>query len=139
MRLLSDDALIGLPGNFSVIVVLTLLDGAAAGAVFGVAAVPGAGALNSGCVGAEISCDSSPSSQPLPFSGGGADFSSAFFSSAFGVAGGCSFVSAFEGGSDTFSALGADFSAAYLKIKHDEWNNHCAQFTRWEHQTTLDI
>ena len=36
-------------------------------------------------------------------------------------------------------ALGADFSSAYLKLKHDEWNSYCAQFTAWEHQTTLDI
>jgi glutamine synthetase type III len=35
--------------------------------------------------------------------------------------------------------LGAEFSAAYLKLKHQEWNTYCAQFTAWEHDTTLDI
>src|SRR5690242_9191893 len=112
MRLFSDDALIGLPGNFSVTVVFTLLGGAAAVGVVGVAAVPGAGALNSGCAGAEISWLSSASSQPLPFSGGAAGFSSGFFSSDFGAAGGCSLVSDFAGVSDAFSPLGAAFSLA---------------------------
>ena len=32
-----------------------------------------------------------------------------------------------------------EFSAAYLKLKHQEWNAYCAQFTAWEHETTLDI
>jgi glutamine synthetase type III len=36
-------------------------------------------------------------------------------------------------------ALGGAFSAAYLKLKHDEWNVYCSQFTNWEHATTLDI
>ncbi|CAH0342753.1 type III glutamate--ammonia ligase [Rhizobium sp. CECT 9324] len=36
-------------------------------------------------------------------------------------------------------ALGREFSSAYLKLKHDEWDSHCAQFTSWERQTTLDI
>ncbi|MHA7971896.1 type III glutamate--ammonia ligase [Rhizobium sp. CAU 1783] len=36
-------------------------------------------------------------------------------------------------------ALGTEFSAAYLKLKHGEWNTYCSQFTAWEHQTTLDI
>ncbi|WP_342723774.1 type III glutamate--ammonia ligase [Bradyrhizobium sp. B097] len=36
-------------------------------------------------------------------------------------------------------ALGTDFSSAYLKLKHCEWNTYCAQFTAWEHQNTLDI
>ncbi|QRM53937.1 type III glutamate--ammonia ligase [Sinorhizobium sp. BG8] len=36
-------------------------------------------------------------------------------------------------------ALGTEFSAAYLKLKHGEWNTYCSQFTPWEHQTTLDI
>jgi glutamine synthetase type III len=35
--------------------------------------------------------------------------------------------------------LGTEFSAAYLKLKHQEWNTYCAQFTAWEHDTTLDI
>ena len=36
-------------------------------------------------------------------------------------------------------ALGQDFSAAYLKLKNAEWDTFCAQFTPWEHATTLDI
>jgi len=37
------------------------------------------------------------------------------------------------------SALGSQFSEAYLKLKHDEWNSYCGHFTAWERQTTLDI
>ncbi|PLK73044.1 type III glutamate--ammonia ligase [Rhizobium sp. TH135] len=37
------------------------------------------------------------------------------------------------------SALGSEFSDAYLKLKHDEWNSYCGHFTAWERQTTLDI
>ncbi len=37
------------------------------------------------------------------------------------------------------AALGEEFSSAYLKLKHGEWSSYCAQFTSWEHQTTLDI
>ena len=37
------------------------------------------------------------------------------------------------------AAMGTDFSAAFLKLKHQEWNAYCAQFTAWEHETTLDI
>lgn len=37
------------------------------------------------------------------------------------------------------AALGMEFSAAYLKLKHAEWNTHCSQFSAWEHQTTLDV
>jgi glutamine synthetase len=37
------------------------------------------------------------------------------------------------------SALGAEFSAAYLKLKHREWQAYCQHFTQWERDTTLDI
>ncbi len=37
------------------------------------------------------------------------------------------------------SALGDAFSAAYLKLKHGEWNAYCQHFTEWERATTLDI
>ncbi|HVY21067.1 MAG TPA: type III glutamate--ammonia ligase [Bauldia sp.] len=46
---------------------------------------------------------------------------------------------AYEQDTELQAALGADFSSAYLKLKHVEWNNYCSQFTAWEHQTTLDI
>ncbi|MCC0014701.1 MAG: type III glutamate--ammonia ligase [Rhodobiaceae bacterium] len=37
------------------------------------------------------------------------------------------------------NALGADVSAAYLKLKHDDWNKYCRHLTQWERDTTLDI
>jgi glutamine synthetase type III len=37
------------------------------------------------------------------------------------------------------AALGSQFSEAYLKLKHDEWNSYCGHFTAWERQTTLDV
>lgn len=36
-------------------------------------------------------------------------------------------------------ALGADFSAAYLKLKHREWDSYASHFTKWEQDNTLDI
>ena len=35
-------------------------------------------------------------------------------------------------------ALGKDFVAAYLKLKHAEWNSYARHLTAWERQTTLD-
>jgi glutamine synthetase type III len=46
---------------------------------------------------------------------------------------------AYEADTTLQQALGAEFSAAYLKLKYAEWDTYCAQFTAWEHQTTLDI
>lgn len=46
---------------------------------------------------------------------------------------------AFEADKALQAAIGTDFSAAFLKLKHDEWTTYCSQFTRWEHDTTLDI
>ncbi|MCX7889061.1 MAG: type III glutamate--ammonia ligase [Rhodobacteraceae bacterium] len=37
------------------------------------------------------------------------------------------------------SMLGAEFSAAYLKLKHQEWNSYASHFSRWETENTLDI
>jgi len=45
----------------------------------------------------------------------------------------------YEKDTELQAALGADFSAAYLKLKHGEWNAYCGQFTAWEHSTTLDV
>jgi len=41
---------------------------------------------------------------------------------------------------DTYlrEALGAEVSAAYLKLKHAEWNQYCRHLTQWERDTTLD-
>ena len=36
-------------------------------------------------------------------------------------------------------AMGLDFSAAYLKLKRQEWNGYAAHFTQWERDTTLDV
>ena len=46
---------------------------------------------------------------------------------------------AYEADTALQDALGREFSAAYLKLKHDEWNTYCAQLTPWEHATTLDV
>lgn len=35
--------------------------------------------------------------------------------------------------------LGAEFTAAYLKIKRQEWDAYMAHFTEWERQNTLDV
>lgn len=37
------------------------------------------------------------------------------------------------------AAMGTEFSAAYLKMKHQEWTSFCAHFTAWEKANTLDI
>ena len=37
------------------------------------------------------------------------------------------------------SAMGHDFSAAYLKLKRQEWNGYASHFTQWERDTTLDV
>jgi glutamine synthetase len=37
------------------------------------------------------------------------------------------------------AAMGEEFSAAYLKMKMQEWNSFCAHFSQWEKANTLDI
>jgi glutamine synthetase len=37
------------------------------------------------------------------------------------------------------SAMGDAFSAAYLKLKHQEWNSYASHFSQWERDNTLDI
>ena len=37
------------------------------------------------------------------------------------------------------AAMGEAFCAAYLKLKHQEWNAYTAHFTQWERDNTLDI
>ncbi len=36
-------------------------------------------------------------------------------------------------------AMGHEFSAAFVKLKHQEWNSYASHFTQWERDTTLDI
>lgn len=35
--------------------------------------------------------------------------------------------------------MGNDFSAAFLKLKHKEWDSYVSHFSRWERENTLDI
>lgn len=37
------------------------------------------------------------------------------------------------------AAMGQEFSAAFLKLKHQEWNAYAAHLTEWERANTLDI
>ncbi|MDG1459859.1 MAG: type III glutamate--ammonia ligase [Pseudoprimorskyibacter sp.] len=36
-------------------------------------------------------------------------------------------------------AMGSEFSAAYLKMKMQEWNSYVSHFSQWERDNTLDI
>jgi glutamine synthetase len=45
---------------------------------------------------------------------------------------------AFENSSTLQAALGAEFTAAYAKLKHAEWNDYASHLTQWERQATLD-
>ncbi|ORE96368.1 glutamine synthetase [Stappia sp. 22II-S9-Z10] len=46
---------------------------------------------------------------------------------------------AFEADTALQEALGTEVSAAYLKLKHQEWNDYSRHFTEWERATSLDI
>jgi glutamine synthetase type III len=46
---------------------------------------------------------------------------------------------AFDADESLKAALGMEFSAAYAKMKLQEWNSYTAHFTQWERDTTLDI
>jgi glutamate---methylamine ligase len=35
--------------------------------------------------------------------------------------------------------MGEEFSAAFLKLKHKEWDSYASHFSRWETENTLDI
>jgi glutamine synthetase len=37
------------------------------------------------------------------------------------------------------AALGEEFSAAYIKLKQNEWNHYAAHLTDWEREQTLDV
>jgi len=45
----------------------------------------------------------------------------------------------YDGDQRLKDAMGTEFSAAYLKLKHGEWNAYASHFTQWERDTTLDI
>ena len=40
---------------------------------------------------------------------------------------------------DLKAALGEEFSEAYLKLKHREWNSYMSHLSSWEKENTLDI
>lgn len=43
-------------------------------------------------------------------------------------------------GDETLKAMmGKEFSSAYIKLKHREWNSFVSHFSRWEHENTLDV
>ena len=45
---------------------------------------------------------------------------------------------AFEKDKSLMTALGGEFSSAFLKLKHNEWSQYCHHLTQWERDTTLD-
>lgn len=46
---------------------------------------------------------------------------------------------AYDTDTELKAAMGEEFSAAYLKLKHDEWNSFVSHFSNWEKTHTLDI
>jgi glutamine synthetase len=46
---------------------------------------------------------------------------------------------AYDADAELKQAMGTEFSAAYLKMKHLEWHDFCAHFSEWERSNTLDI
>ena len=46
---------------------------------------------------------------------------------------------AYEADAVLSEALGTEFSAAFCKLKHKEWNSFVSHFSRWEREHTLDI
>ena len=46
---------------------------------------------------------------------------------------------AFDRDESLKQAMGAAFSAAYLKLKHQEWLGYASHFTQWERDNTLDV
>ena len=46
---------------------------------------------------------------------------------------------AFDADTGLKSALGNDFSAAFLKMKQQEWNAYASHFSSWERDNTLDV
>lgn len=46
---------------------------------------------------------------------------------------------AYEADESLNQAMGADFSAAYVKLKMQEWQSYCSHLTAWERENTLDV
>ena len=45
----------------------------------------------------------------------------------------------FDSDDELKSMMGDEFSAAYMKMKHQEWNSFVSHFSNWERENTLDI
>ncbi|MGI3169830.1 type III glutamate--ammonia ligase [Pseudooceanicola sp. C21-150M6] len=45
----------------------------------------------------------------------------------------------FDADTDLKQALGDEFSAAYIRMKHQEWTSYVSHFSQWEKDNTLDI
>ena len=41
--------------------------------------------------------------------------------------------------SELKAVMGEEFSASYIKLKMQEWNDFASHFTQWEKDNTLDI
>ncbi|MEM6480841.1 MAG: type III glutamate--ammonia ligase, partial [Pseudomonadota bacterium] len=48
-------------------------------------------------------------------------------------------IRAFDKDKTLKAAMGDKFSAAFIKLKSEEWNRFTAHFTQWERDNTLDI
>ncbi|MCR8548930.1 type III glutamate--ammonia ligase [Salipiger sp. P9] len=48
-------------------------------------------------------------------------------------------IRAYDADEELKAMLGSDFSASYIKMKHQEWNSFVSHFSNWEKQHTLDI
>ncbi|MEC9199651.1 MAG: type III glutamate--ammonia ligase [Pseudomonadota bacterium] len=48
-------------------------------------------------------------------------------------------IRAFDADTELKSMLGNDFSASYIKMKHQEWTSFVSHFSAWEKDNTLDI
>ncbi|CDX18620.1 Glutamine synthetase 3 [Mesorhizobium sp. ORS 3324] len=46
---------------------------------------------------------------------------------------------AYDDDAELKAAMGEEFSAAYIKLKTQEWNSYASHFTQWERDHTLDV
>jgi glutamine synthetase len=46
---------------------------------------------------------------------------------------------AYDSDKELKASMGEEFSAAFLKMKRDEWNQFVSHFSRWERENTIDI
>ncbi|MDX8503629.1 type III glutamate--ammonia ligase [Mesorhizobium sp. VK4C] len=46
---------------------------------------------------------------------------------------------AYDADAELKAAMGEEFSAAYVKLKTQEWNSYASHFTQWERDHTLDV